>query len=561
MLSLAAAMVLTTTSAMAFDANSTGVIVTHTDALQDGFMQEHYNPNFPTSSQLATPAGTLVKSGYVSGKPATDTLKKSDNNFGDALIYPSFRTGAGWNTEMTVANTSSKNAVVAKVVLYAASDSRELIDFNIYLSADDVFTFNIDEEGYVVTSDDSIEKSARRAEEVAAASDDDTVEMNKYRTERKITSKPLPVEQGYAVIYAMAEANASKAGDNLINHKLITAANPAGDEKYHKQHDRLFLDYRELLDTCRGSSDMNHTTGDAWRSSYISTNYMRNGMMVTDVTAPNQIDACDDGNITSRNYMNDVNFVSPTSEILFGSMTITNDATDVDTRDLLLNAVALSNYTGKANNDANGSQMLLWTAGELASIHDRNIMSDGDNTNASPDYNIANVAADAVTFEINRAWYTYDDAEMQNTLVVASPVKRPLVQLLGNASYWSNVSSTLVYGEYDYKRTIYNTREDVFIAETSENSDVITSPYNPGDEAVVKYDPNEISGLSALQSDAADELDSDGMKKFDKGYVIVDFKGTKVGETTGAYPAIVTQMTAKTVNDRPQTNWTMAPVK
>ena len=73
---------------------------------------------------------------------------------GDVLLFPSFFSDNGWSTEFSVINTSSREAVVAKVVLYSAIDSRELKDFNIYLSANDVFRATV-KDGNIVSTDGS----------------------------------------------------------------------------------------------------------------------------------------------------------------------------------------------------------------------------------------------------------------------------------------------------------------------------------------------------------------------------------------------------------------------
>lgn len=537
MLSLAAAMVLTTTSAMAFDANSstnddTGVSVIQTYTPSVGYIKKDYNPNFETTTQ--------VKSGYVNGEGNnSQILTQSSTGFGDALIYPAFKVADGWNTTMTVTNTSSTNAVVAKVVLYASDDSRELIDFNIYLSQNDVFTFKVTETG-VTTSDDSIESAASKAQDTLASADTDTVTMNTYGTERTITAA-LPVNSGYAIIYAMAETNASQAAKA---NSQIAGTGAELLHGYHKDHADLFLDYRELLDTCRTNGVNND---DVWRQALVSNATMTNGMIISPIQAPIVLATCDDGNTT--NYRNLTNFVSPSANILFGSEIITNDlASGDETRNLMINASGLSNYTAD-------NVMMLWTAGEAASITDRRIVSSGDSTDALTDLNETGIEADALTFDVNTTYYSYNSSHTANALHITSPVKRGLVQALGTGSRWSGVATTKPYGEFDFSRFIYNDQEDKYTVASSINTGVIVSPYNPDAAALPEAAIlQESLGLSNLEKPA---VDSDAAK-YSKGYVEVGFKK---GTTAGKYPAIFTQMSAQTVNGKSLTNWFYAPIQ
>jgi hypothetical protein len=364
--------------------------------------------------------------------------------------------------------------------------------------------------------------------------------MNTYGTLRQITSA-LPVTQGYAVIYAMAEATPMARTKAVGANTITTSA-------YHKDHGDLFLDYREMLDTCRlgafAGTDAS-TNNAAWRQALISNTNMMNGMIRLNIQAPNVDPTCDDVDSSTSsigvNYKNDTNFVDPSANILFGSAKITNTASgsDVDSRDILLPATALANYTA--------GNMSVWTAGEMATISDRRIQTGAV-------YNIAGVAADATTFEVASTFYSYSDNDMANTLHVTSPVKRPLVQLLGGASYWSGVAATKPYGEYDFTRTIYNDQEDQYTVASTINTGVIVSPYNP--DAVVTEDAIliESGGLSNLQGPAV----TANPTAYTKGYVQVNF--VRAGVTQN-YPAIVTQMSAKTVNGKPHTNWIYAPVK
>jgi opacity protein-like surface antigen len=88
------------------------------------------------------PANELTKMTYANNVTATSgkALSESDSDQGSVLIYPHLFVGgsAGLTSKIRVINPSS-NDVVAKLVIYDGKDSREVKDFNIYLSANDVW--------------------------------------------------------------------------------------------------------------------------------------------------------------------------------------------------------------------------------------------------------------------------------------------------------------------------------------------------------------------------------------------------------------------------------------
>jgi len=188
-MSIAAAAALFTTGAMAFDYTYDGEIVA----------------DITTSSRTANTG--IVKGTYASykgGEQADTDLKLSTTNRGDALVYPAFRAGDAWSSTIVVRN-SKKVAVPCKVVLYAADNSRELLDFDIFLSPFDVFRFNIAADGTVSTNDGSfalIDPTLATDKHKFVKHNGDTQVIGKINA-RAINKN---VTSGYAVIYAMAEA-------------------------------------------------------------------------------------------------------------------------------------------------------------------------------------------------------------------------------------------------------------------------------------------------------------------------------------------------------------------
>ncbi|MCK4378814.1 MAG: hypothetical protein KAW01_05695, partial [Deltaproteobacteria bacterium] len=96
---------------------------------------------------LATPAMSANLFDHVSLAP---------NLKGDLLIYPLFMAGSGVETNFEVINTSNTDSVVAKVVVRSHHYSRELLDFLIYLTPNDVFKATLKYDGgkYVLVSTD-----------------------------------------------------------------------------------------------------------------------------------------------------------------------------------------------------------------------------------------------------------------------------------------------------------------------------------------------------------------------------------------------------------------------
>ena len=90
---------------------------------------------------------------------ATAFATTPTSGVGNYLLYPAtYAVGDVWSTKLTVANTNSTTAVVARVVVRASDDSHELFDFPIYLTPGDVWDGvleNHDGNLVVTSTDDS----------------------------------------------------------------------------------------------------------------------------------------------------------------------------------------------------------------------------------------------------------------------------------------------------------------------------------------------------------------------------------------------------------------------
>ena len=561
-LSAAAAVAVMSTGAMAFDLDSNGTI--YNDGSQPGKL-----------------AGN-IKATYINGTEADDNLSLSDSMKGDALIYPAFQQKNGWATDIVVRNVKDV-AMVAKAVLYRDTDSAELLDFNIYLSAHDVARFTI-KDGNVTTKDGSIIGSMNGGGTVSApyALNDDyaktafkNFEANEdgfktiaaiddaLKVDDKDGNKVWP--GGYVIVYGMMQAdptdgNTSIKPEDATSAKVKAATYHNNDDQQSK-HEKLFLDYRTILDTCRDDGNATNTIpgidGSKGKGNWRLASYGQfyDGMMSlqdengndVNVSAPNV-----DANCTLTVANIDSNFTSPSSDAFLGEVEIYKDTGDI--RSLLLPATALENYT-------TDNMMMLWAEGEYAAIQDRRIYGDSTDGNRS-DYNITGLSADAKTFEITKAYYTHkagDSSEYgsnQNALILTQPMKRPLVQAGNKDKYWKTETAH-PWGYFEFTPKLYNENEREFTSEAGLIN--MTSPYN----SHIDPDPydDELQIIANLEEDIAKADDGDIGNYFGKesnGYVDIKIKNLAGNKL----PAIVTQMTSNTLgtSKEAQTNWIYAPV-
>lgn len=488
--------------------------------------------------------GVYYDSSYKDGEEANEKLDLSINSqYGDALIYPRFKSDDNWTTDISVRN-SSDNAVVAKVVLYAADDSRELRDFNIYLSGSDVFTFKV-KDGNVTTKDGSINTVAS-IPSLGADKDNATFVTHEGNTTHTITTLNDDEKNGYIVIYGMAQSD----------------TDVGGGEGYHNKHLELFKDYRLLLDSCRTNS---------WRTAYAdndgTSGFIKHGMLstATDIQAPN-VDLNKCGTINSSvNTVENPKITTFTSvePVLVGSVKLSNDQDEK--RDMRLPATALSNFTPDSQNLG-----MLWTEGEYAAIQDRRIDDDK--------YDGTGIREDAETFVVKDIEYTYNDSDSANQLVFTQPMKRILVQLSANDNesvYYNGITRTDVtskdskslsivssYGCFKASNTIYDENEQQPGSAPTDTSapqmEPFISPYttNQTNAPVIACGfPNEMQILTDSDLQDVNTTEVNAMNQ-NGGFVSISINGT-----TNGIPAIVTQKTGSVVGTTWQTNWVYAPTK
>jgi hypothetical protein len=552
MLSAITAVAVLSSGAIAFDVYKDGTIwavkggfdgqITSTDISKINTTDKNaypvdYNKDVDNNGAQKRVAGApVVPATYLGGVEASQPLGLSPDGKGDALIYPAFRAGDGWSTEIVVRNTNP-TAIVAKAVLYAADDSREIVDFNIYLSAHDAFRFNISKDGVITTRDGSYAKGID-----ATSYETDKVEFVKHEEETfEIKKLPEGVDAGYIVIYGMIQSKT---------------------KSYHNNHKKLYQDYRIALDKCRDSDgdisnnkSRNGIPMTQWRRAFVE-NGVVNGTLTlpSGVGAPNVDAKCTEANSTGIVEMIKLRgdtpmldyFKSPSNDALFGSVRIQHEG---DNRDLLLPATALDNFT-----DDSVNQIMLWAEGEYAAIHDRRIYDNTATANPFSEYNTTGIREDAKAFLVKKAYYVFNKDEKnieRNTLLVTQPYKRPLVQIGDPDGYWDNEGTAVSpWGDFKLQYRLYDDNE----REYTEEAGLIhmTSPYNtdPAEGYI-----NELQVLRDLEEDknlVKDEYFNNGTN----GYADIDFYGNR----TLGLPAIITQMTSSQVGGENQINWVYSTV-
>jgi hypothetical protein len=80
-------------------------------------------------------------SAFAGGGAGTlNNVTIADNGIGDVLIAPVFFSNGGWSSELKLVNNSTIYSTAVKVVFHRRSDSREVLDFFVYLSPGDTWT-------------------------------------------------------------------------------------------------------------------------------------------------------------------------------------------------------------------------------------------------------------------------------------------------------------------------------------------------------------------------------------------------------------------------------------
>jgi hypothetical protein len=466
----------------------------------------------------------------------------STSQAGDALIFPAYYSQKGWSTEFSVINNSSTEGVIAKVVLYSAKDSKELRDFNIYLSQNDVFRATI-KDGKLTSTDSSTRALAQDVVSISTVAK--TGYIRKDTAPMASSSKPFetPVSEavGYIAVFAMAQADSDKNGDTY-----------SGYAGYHKKHNQLWKDYRHMLDQCRGEGwrTTSNNYGGIFRTAAMSTpNVQLDG--ANQVADANTLTEC--GTVYTTQYTGKtkrkVEFKSPDMNVLSGSVLVSADDSK-GTRSVLLQATPIDNFTDGAKAG------MLWTEGELANIADRCLVA--GNTGSEIKYDTACLAADIANFNIARTNYEFRDAE-NTELLITQPYKRVLVQIEDRRTTGGNYQNVPAFRNYF---NYYNKSTKRAKVGTSLRNVTNYGQFDLASPAI--YDDNENLSTSTsdgyIVSPAPIQSQTPGIpNELSVFNPLGAYSDSKSGFATIKYTAnahgIVTQMAASEVGSTSEVNW------
>ena len=465
----------------------------------------------------------------------------ADHNFtiagqkqqGDALIFPAYFVGNGWQTTLRVINTSSKRAVVAKVVLYAGNDSHEVRDFNIYLSANDEWTGTIkmdsDGNARLISTDDS---SPLPSGKMASATN-------------PMKSEPIDVKSGYVEVIGCAAT--LPANDNTIPGAYDQA--DVKNATAHGDHAGLRAAYQSAAAAARG----------------IGANpVFANGIITSGADVPG-VDV--NTSVSADGY----NFTD-VPNVLIGDVRITDT---VNGKDMDMPAIRLQNVTDEHAtypNGDHGKMALFYIEGEAANIADRalvGVKGTGTDTNTS-EYNSTLLKTDAEVFNTQNVWMTYGDAKnsLDNQLILTSPYKRLLVNADANitntgstpapvTSISGTQRSSLIAGVYEGVKSANGRISDygsfkavAKIYDKSENM-AQASQFSPANTPIMNfhYEVSATEGNKAETDNLSYYLkQAQSQGNFNKGYALIHF-------TNAPIPVIATQMIATEAGGRVVTNW------
>ena len=480
------------------------------------------------SSMSSTLSGNTITA--TTAFNAAGNIAMPNRKVSNSLLFPAFFSSTGWETTIRVVNTSTTNAIVAKVVFYDGTDSRELKDFNIYLSANDVWVGNIkivDGVATVISTDDSapIEATvARGAYPMATATDPMTA--------------TLSANSGYIEVIGMVAGEAQIAENGGNATKYATQ-----DARYHQMHSLLREDYTKFSQAARGASASSIFKDGVVQGKDANFPYRT----MTD-NAATTFDSL--GAATAHVAAAGAGAVLTP---LAGDIRITNTTNGTD---MVMPAINLD-YT---TNATAGGEALVYLEGEKANIVDVNI----DTTAAAETYSVAAVDADLVKLTPKVAYITYGDAAINNNYALfTSPFKRTIAQLTtpvlaadtvnvtngaANISKYFNDAdlrdvTAPNYGSFSLTASIFDQSENTMAA----------GQFSPATTPTIIL-KNE---LDSTGTDITDTnklpyyLDQASASGFSNGYVVLRNTDT----TNNQIPAIVTQMMATTAGSTTVTNW------
>ena len=421
----------------------------------------------------------------------------------NALIFPAYFVGNGWQSTIRVINTDSK-PIVAKVVFYDGKDSHEVKDFNIYLSGNDVWT------GTVKVDSDGVAK-------IISTDDSTPLENGGLASAAKPFAAPISSSNGYIEVIGMASVTTVPNGYEH-NHAILRDA------------------YNDFAKRARNPKADGST---------VDNLIFRDGVVQNQkVTLPfvDLNSTINTGNARDNGTRLTYTFGHP-QNVLTGDIRITDT---VNGKDMDLPAY-------KVNYNANGSKVddaLVYLEGEKANLADV-LIGRGNKT-----YNSTSVQTAIDNMSYQTAYITYGDAPVNDMYaILTDPFKRVYVQsylsgtkstsMPNTAKYYKDANTdadgNINYGSTSLIAQIYDESENVMTA--GQFSPATTPTIKLTNEvATTGYDVNDANTLAYYLNQAE-------AKGYKKGFVkLTNSNGNDI-------PGIMTQMLATKAGDRVVTNW------
>jgi hypothetical protein len=206
--------------------------------------------------------GLMIMGGTAWAWNSTDHVKAAPNAKGDLIIFPWYYTASGgYDTKMTVINTSSTYSTVAKLVIRSHNYSEELLDFLIYLSPNDVWTGSLKTGAtgtYIYSEDDSM---LRRLPAASGAVTDDFASVTNPVSNAlyAVSCKDDSTSYGYVeVIEASATTGLTKiTGTNKVAKTTIYNWYAALPDSPIPQTRNILTAYQEFLNASAGIAALN----------------------------------------------------------------------------------------------------------------------------------------------------------------------------------------------------------------------------------------------------------------------------------------------------------------
>jgi hypothetical protein len=500
------------------------------------------------SSGIAT-AGTPIFVPNNTNPLANGNIGFDQTQLSNTLIFPAFFVGNGYETTIRVINPDPNHAVVAKVVLYDGKDSHEVRDFNIYLSANDVWV------GHIKVDSNGVKK-------IISTDDSTPLEDGSLASTDKPFSKSINSNFGYIEVIAMAVTD--------------------GKSGAHGDHAGLRKAYGTFAKVERtGSVNPNIVfTNGVIKNKVATTPYVK---LKTSLDANNNNITVSGFNAYLVDSDNDNKYDSTkeyafTAPIVNGSfLGLTGDVRITDTvngKDMDMMPYKI-NYPAQVTNNNNKKvpASLVYIEGEKANIADLFIGNKNIGNKNTNIYDATSLQNEITAMSNTNYYVTYGDAKVGNmALILTNPFKRVYVQAALdeadagvdgedgvikpktkitdnniNPVYYQDASvddkGNINYGSTKVIAQFFNESEGMMSA----------GQFSPATTPTIKL-TNEVAQTGVdvnNQDDLGYYLNQAVNTGYERGFITL----LNVNGTNTKIPGIMTQMLATTAGGKVVTNW------